>query len=328
MRLTLHRRQFLAQLAGAGATLAAVPAPAANPKKIIRTTHTYKKIGKLQLKADVIRPDDDRVRPVLLWIHGGALIMGGRGGVDRRLKDAVLKAGFAVVSIDYRLAPETKLPEIIRDVEDAYTWLHKNGPKLLKVDTRRIAVAGGSAGGYLTLTAGFRAKPRPAVLVSLWGYGDLVGPWYSQPSKHYRRRPLVAKADVWSLVDGKPVFDSSINRQQRSKFYLYCRQTGQWPQLVSGFDPRKESKKFTPYEPVRNVNKNYPPTILIHGTKDTDVPYEQSTMMAEQFKRHKVPHRLITVQGAGHGLARGKPEEIEAAYEEAVKFIIKHVPGP
>ena len=81
------------------------------------------------------------------------------------------------------------------------------------------------------------------------------------------------------------------------------------------------------YEPVRNVSKDYPPTLLIHGTKDTDVPYEQSTLMAEQFKRHRVPHRLITVQNAGHGLARGKAGEIAAAYEEAVKFILKHVPG-
>ena len=133
--------------------------------------------------------------------------------------------------------------------------------------------------------------------------------------------------DVWSLVDGKPVFDSSVNRQQRSKFYLYCRQNGQWPKLVSGFDPRKESKEFTPYERVCNVSKHYPPTILIHGTKDTDVPYEQSTLMDEQFKRHEVSHRLVTVKDAGHGLARGKAEEIEAAYEEALKFITKHVPG-
>ena len=109
--------------------------------------------------------------------------------------------------------------------------------------------------------------------------------------------------------------------------YLYCRQTGQWPKLVSGFDPHSESKKFLPYEPVRNVTKDYPPTILIHGTKDTDVPYKQSTLMAEQFKRHKVPHRLVTVKNAGHGLAGGKAGEIEAAYEEAVRYITKHVPG-
>jgi acetyl esterase/lipase len=111
-------------------------------------TYTYKQVGDLEIKADVHRADDDTLRPVVVWIHGGALIMGGRGGIDARVKKMFLEAGYGIVSIDYRLAPETKLPAILEDVEDAFRWVREKGPTLFRIDAGKIAVLGGSAGGY------------------------------------------------------------------------------------------------------------------------------------------------------------------------------------
>ena len=111
--------------------------------------------------------------------------MGSRGPMDKALLGKLLKAGYAVVSIDYRLAPETKLPAILEDLQDACKWVREKGPELFHIDPKRIAVMGGSAGGYLTLAAGFRVDPRPTVLVSFWGYGDIAGPWYSRPDPFY-----------------------------------------------------------------------------------------------------------------------------------------------
>src|SRR5258708_16420235 len=101
--------------------------------------------------------------------------MGPRGGNGGTLRDKLVNAGYVVVSIDYRLAPETKLPAILEDVEDACKWVRDKGPGLAHIDPKRIAVMGGSAGGYLTLTAGFRANPPPQALVSFWGHVDLAG---------------------------------------------------------------------------------------------------------------------------------------------------------
>src|SRR5712675_2157888 len=78
-------------------------------------TYTYKQVGDLAIKADVHTSGDSDSRPVVVAIHGGALIMGYHAQVDERLKVAFLKHGYAFVSIDYRLAPETQLPEIIHD---------------------------------------------------------------------------------------------------------------------------------------------------------------------------------------------------------------------
>ena len=139
----------------------------AQKQKTALTTFTYKKVEDLEIKLDAHRPADKKIRPLAVWIHGGALINGGRSGIGPGR--TLLAEGFVVVSIDYRLAPETKLPEIITDVEDAFKWIRKHGREKFQADTSKIAVLGGSAGGHLTFTTGFRVKPPPTVLVAYWG---------------------------------------------------------------------------------------------------------------------------------------------------------------
>jgi acetyl esterase/lipase len=336
------RRDFLTALAAASlsATAGSTNLFGANPEEKrtsdesgpVRRTLTYKKVGNLEIKADVYLPAAEPPRgsqkwPVLFWIHGGALIMGDRGGIDRRLKPILLKSGYAIVSIDYRLAPETKLPAIIDDLRDAWEWLHSQGPKLFSADTQRVAVAGGSAGGYLTLMSGICVTPRPAALVSFWGYGDIAGDWYIKPSPFYRHQPLVSKEDAWKGVSGPPVTDRKRADRGPGRFYLYCRQQGLWTTNVAGIDPRTQDQALTPYCPVRNVTKDYPPTLLIHGTRDTDVPYEQSVQMDKELTRVGVEHQLILVPNAGHALPGGDPKKIAAAYEAARDLVNRHVTG-
>ena len=96
----------------AAALLLGNPVQAADPP-LPKQTHTFKTVGDLKIQADVYRPDDTKVRPVVVWIHGGALVMGSRKSVPQNLLDLCRDEGYALVSIDYRLAPEVKLPEIV-----------------------------------------------------------------------------------------------------------------------------------------------------------------------------------------------------------------------
>ena len=258
-------------------------------------------------------------RPVVVWIHGGALIMGNRHSVPRNLIDLCRSEGFALVSFDYRLAPVVKLPDIVADIEDAFRWLHERGRETCHLDPDRVVVTGGSAGGYLTLMTGVRVKPRPRALVAYWGYGDVDGDWYTKPSEHYRKQPLVSKEEARQGV-GENVTtgeEPGVNMRARARFYLYLRQNGLWTKEVTGFDPRTERAKLGPYCPVRNISSDFPPSLLIHGTEDTDVPYELSSAMAKELERHKVPYEMITVPGAGHGLAGGDRKLVENAHEKA-----------
>ena len=78
--------------------------------------------------------------------------------------------------------------------------------------------------------------------------------------------------------------------------------------------------------PISYVDGEFPPTLLIHGTADTDVPYEQSVMMMQQFNKHGVEHRLVSIENGEHGLGGGDPEAIDAAYRAALEWVQQHVP--
>lgn len=115
-------------------------------------TYIYKTVGHCQIKADVYPPaEKTSPAPVLVWIHGGCLMYGSRKGINPAQLDQYLGAGYAVVSIDYRLAPETGLPYIIEDLRDAFRWVRREGPRLFNADSDRLATVGHSAGGYHSL---------------------------------------------------------------------------------------------------------------------------------------------------------------------------------
>jgi acetyl esterase/lipase len=290
-----------------------------------KQTYTYKVVGDCAIQADVYRAPGDSVRPAILWIHGGALIMGNREGLRLEQLEKYLKAGYTVVSIDYRLAPETKLAAIIEDVQDAYRWLREKGPGLFGIEPGRIAVIGHSAGGYLTLMAGFCLTPRPKALVAFYGYGDIAGKWYAGPDPFYSRQPAVSKETAYQSVGGRVIAASAGGN--RSAFYLYCRQQGLWPKEVTGHDPDREPKVFDPWCPIRNVTKEYPPTLLLHGDQDTDVPYEQSVLMARKLEESHVDHNLISMANRGHGFDREmQAPAVAAAFDTVLAFLKKYLP--
>jgi acetyl esterase/lipase len=293
-----------------------------------KKTFVYKSVGDLPIRLDAYfsREGTDEQRPLAVHIHGGALIMGNRDWVEAPVLKGLLEGGCVVVSLDYRLAPETKLPEIIADIEDAFRWLHGPGAKELRIDPDRIAVFGGSAGGYLTLITGHRVQPPPRALVSFWGYGNLLDRWYTEPSLHARHQKEGLTEEIArQQVSGRPVSDARERKSNSGLFYVFCRQQGIWPREVTGWDPVRDAEKFVPYLPVRNVTANYPPTLLIHGTDDTDVPFEESRLMAAQLAKQGVEHRLITVEGGEHGLAGVDKAVIKEANDAAVRFMLNRL---
>jgi acetyl esterase/lipase len=279
------------------------------------------------IAADVYRSDDDATRPILIYIHGGALIMGSRGWIRPTQLERYLADGFAIVSIDYRLAPKTRLAAIVEDLRDAFDWARSEAAARFKLDHSRIAVVGHSAGGYLALLSGYRVDPRPRAIVSYYGYGDVAGAWYSRPDPFYRQQPLVPEVEARAAVGTRPISDGSGPlAEARHRFYLYCRQQGLWPREVVGADPDASPAAFDPFCPIRNVTPGFPPTLLLHGDRDTDVPYEQSVQMAARLAEIGVQHELITIRDGGHGFDHepNRPD-VAAAIDRAHDFLRQRV---
>jgi len=289
-------------------------------------TVIYRMAGSLAIQADVFRPPGPGPFPVVLWIHGGALIFGDRRMLPAEQRERYLRAGLAVVAIDYRLAPETRLAGILEDLDAAHGWLQRDGPSL-GLDPARLAVVGHSAGGYLALMAGVRLRPRPQAIVSFYGYGDVDGPWYSRPDPGYLRETAVSQDEADRAVGREPLAEGDETR--RFAYYRYTRQRGLWPRLVGGHDPDREPHAFDPLCPVRNVTPDLPPTLLLHGDRDADVPYERSVEMARAFRAAGVPHELLTLPGLGHVFdieGRGLADPaVGRAFDRAVAFVARRV---
>ncbi|HTF18241.1 MAG TPA: alpha/beta hydrolase [Chryseolinea sp.] len=269
-----------------------------------KKTYVYKTVEKTAIRADLYRNTATKeARPVIVWIHGGALIGGNRLGLPEDQRKFYMDEGYNVVSIDYRLAPETKIPAILEDVKDAITWVRKNGA-MLGIDPSKLYVVGHSAGGYLALATGYILKDPPKGIVSFYGYGDIRGDWYAKPDSFYvATRAHVTEQTAMSRI-ADTVVTMSVSGDNRGDIYMYCRQNGKWPLLVGGKDPVKDEKWFYQYCPARNVSAKYPPTILLHGDKDSDVPFQQSVEMDRELTAKNVKHKFIPVRNGEHGFDR------------------------
>ena len=248
--------------------------------------------------------------------------MGGRTGIPQGIPEYFTHKGADFISIDYRLAPETLLPDIVTDVEDAWDWVHENASDM-GIDSTRIAVMGASAGGYLALAGGYRFNPKPSAVVSFYGYGDLTGDWYSEPSEYYLTEyEEILEAAAREVVGDTAVSDAPFPTARRT-FYLYTRQQGIWPNAVTGRDPSERSW-FASFEPLRNIDEAYPPTILLHGNNDTDVPFEQSVLLSQALAANGVPHEFLSNEVWPHAfdfIGTLADEGVADAYQKVWEFV-------
>ncbi|WIV12669.1 alpha/beta hydrolase [Proteiniborus sp. MB09-C3] len=281
------------------------------------STYMYKKTDDCSIYLDFYS-SNKKNSPVIIYTHGGALIWGSRKNINPKQVDLYNEAGYSVISLDHRLAPETKLKHIVEDINDAIVWVKENGEDLLGIDNNRIAMVGSSAGGYLSLLSGtFDVKPN--AIVSFYGYGDVLGEWYGKPSEHYCKMPLVNKNEAYEVVGNEPITQGD---RERFIYYLYCRQKGIWTKEVSGYHTLFQKEKIIPFCPIYNVSSDFPPTLLIHGDVDTDVPYEQSVNMSEKLEEYGVYNKLITVKNEGHVFDNDmkKPVTIEV-FNQVLNFL-------
>lgn len=133
--------------------------------------------------------------PVLLYFHGGGFVVGSVRTHEPLCRRLAHLAGCAVLSVDYRLAPEHRFPTAVNDALDALAWLRREAAGL-GLDDARIAVGGDSAGGTLALVTALQARDAawPLSLQLLFYPG--CGAWQDTPSHRRFAHGFVLEADT------------------------------------------------------------------------------------------------------------------------------------
>ena len=258
--------------------------------------------------------------PLVIYVHGGAWMVGMSqqmgAFVDFPGVLASLAArGYVVASINYRLSSEAKWPSQPVDVGTAIRWLRGHAADY-RINPTRGMIWGVSAGGHLTGMAAVApdapgisvaAKDDPYVSVSTALQGAVI--WYGV----FDIRTIAAQAP---LTPGSP--DHNADDAAEWKMLGCTRATCPADKLIAA-------------SPVTYVTASSPPMLLIAGTDDRTVPYQQSVEMADALKKAGVQHQLILMPGLDHGLIGKTKEETQAgtlkAFAATFAFIDRTI-GP
>lgn len=287
-----------------------------------KETMVYKTTANnLQLEIDIISPITENPTPVVISVHGGGLLNGTKEIFPFPWRKMV-KCGITVASINYRLAPETKLDTMLGDIQDAIGWMLSQGPTVLNIDTSKVGLLGGSAGGFLSLLAGNELPSDIDVICCLWGYPDL-GEWANAPSDHYLKFPLVNKANAWkNYTEAEKAcrLKPKADEFNAGRFYLYARQQGLWAHFVTGIEEKSALSAYDKYDLSKNLNESFPPTIFVHGEKDVDVPFDNIAKFSSLIPESV----LISSKNAGHGFQGADMKETMKMHEDVLVFLLTH----
>ena len=111
------------------------------------------------LPVRIYTPQNFTSGAALVYYHGGGWVIGTLNGYDTVCQTLADESGYKVISVDYRLAPETRYPGAVDDAFFAYNWVLENCQEL-GVSADRVAVAGDSAGGNLSIATVLRAQEQ------------------------------------------------------------------------------------------------------------------------------------------------------------------------
>ena len=302
--------------------------------------------------------------PLLVWVHGGAW----RFGTNQALRDTILhtptgeqpntqalmraafqQAGWAVASINYRYSHQALFPGALHDVKEAVRFFRANAHEF-GIDPQRIAVAGGSAGGHLSMLVahtgdsaagnsvygdsasapehdeyfeGRAASAYPshssqvAAAASFYGVSDLRTIFTDRPLAGYALNHPEDDGAEWRLLGSTYPVPTDVSTIDASKGERVvpgvCTERAQknW-ERAHPIDAVRSQKRVNKFESAlaQGASGGATPLMLVHGISDSCVPYQQSVRVYQALRTRQVPTDLVLVPDAEHGDSRCFSPEI------------------
>jgi acetyl esterase len=235
-------------------------------------------------KENVDDEDPEKPKPAIVFFFGGGWVGGSPTQFERQARHLAERGMIAMVA-DYRVKSRNKTSAVacVEDGKAAVAWIRTHA-KRLGVDPNRIAAAGGSAGGHVAATTG-----------TLSGFGS-----DERPNAMILFNPglTFAELDGW-----KPKgFGVNANAEAVKK--------------------RLGVEKATELSPSHHVGAHTPPTLILHGEKDTTVPLASAQVFEAQMKKAKRPCKLVIYEGASHGFFN-RGDAFDQTLKEADQFLVE-----
>ena len=251
--------------------------------------------------------------PVAFFIHGGAWIGGRKESINMtRFSGAVnmlRESGYAVISPAYTLAEENKspFPSCIIDVNEAVQWAKVNASEY-NFDVNNFGIIGESAGGHIAMMNAFPdsvshsgefQKTDFTYVVDVYGPTELHGIYRSK---------LADSLDV--IITKLP---ETIGRKFNLANYLF------------GFDPKTDTIRADSimilYSPLNYVKDNEPPVLIIHGTGDIVVPFDQSLQLLERLAMYNIKTEFHSLENVNHAFIGASDEQVQNVQNWIATFV-------
>ena len=229
-----------------------------------------------------------RPLPVAMYIHGGGMTAGDKADLSPVFLDALASAGYAVASVNYRLAPGSRFPAQIEDVKCAIRYLRAKAPRY-GLNAREVFAFGTSVGGQLVTLAA------------------LTGPYSAWDAGPYRAEPATLRA----VAD---MFGPANLTQRASGF------SASGIQQVFG---RGDRGDLVLASPVHFVAANSPPILIVQGVNDTKVLESQAIELYKDLKAAGDQTQLVLVANMGHMFVQAGPQPIYPTLRQIAQDMVR-----
>lgn len=238
---------------------------------------------------DVYLAESDKPTPAMIYIHGGGWRAGSKNNIPGWLKAFVADGQLSVVSVEYRFTDVAPHPAQVNDCLRAIQFVRQNAEKW-NIDTKRLGVTGGSAGGHLSAYVALHDDAADAKS------DDQV----KQHSSRVTCAVSFAGPTDWTLL-------STIDHRHPAYRQLIGHEPG-----TPAADLSAEMIKDV--SPISFASKDDPPIMQVHGDKDVIVPIEHAQTLHKKLEALGVKSELVVIPGGNHGVAGAGNSERATAF--------------